>query len=93
MIKRERISEDQRVVTVSLTPDGLEIIRQAPAPAQGILQHALFSIPDAVLRSLAKDLDVLVKEMEIKDVDAAMQPLNPLPKKGNMKREKRNADE
>jgi DNA-binding MarR family transcriptional regulator len=80
LIRRERISEDQRVVTLTLTPEGLELIQQAPAPAQGILQHALFCLPEAVLRSLAKDLDALVKEMEIKDDEAAMQPLNPLAK-------------
>jgi len=44
----------------ALTPKGRELIGQAPTPAQGILQHALFSLPDAVLRSLAKDLDALV---------------------------------
>lgn len=80
LILRERVSEDQRVVTVTLTPEGRELIQQAPAPAQGILQHALFCLPEAVLRSLTKDLDALVKEMEIKDDEAAMQPLNPLTK-------------
>jgi DNA-binding MarR family transcriptional regulator len=77
---RERVSEDQRVVTVSLTPEGRELIGQAPAPAQGILQHALFCLPDSVLRSMAADLNALVKAMEIKDDEAAMEPLNTLPK-------------
>ncbi len=81
LIRRERVSEDQRVVTVTLTPEGWELIGQAPAPAQGILQYALFCLPDAILRSLAKDLNALVKEMEIKDDEAAMEPLNPLAKK------------
>ncbi|QSA97476.1 MarR family winged helix-turn-helix transcriptional regulator [Methylococcus sp. EFPC2] len=80
LIRRERVSEDQRVVTVTLTPEGRELIGQAPAPAQGILQHALFCLPDAVLHSLAKDLDALVKAMELNDDEAAMEPLNPLPK-------------
>lgn len=77
-IKRERVSEDQRVVTLNLTQAGVEVIEQAPSPAQGILQHALFHLPEAVLQSLAKDLDALVNEMEIKDEEAEMQPLNPL---------------
>jgi DNA-binding MarR family transcriptional regulator len=80
LITKERVSEDQRVVTVSLTPEGRNLVGQAPAPAQGILQHALFCLPDGVLRSMVKDLDALVKGMEIKDDDAAMEPLNPLPK-------------
>lgn len=81
LIIRERISQDQRVVTVTLTPDGIELISQVPSPPQGILQHALFDMPETALKSLAKNLDVLIKEMKIKDDKAAMQPLNPLPKK------------
>lgn len=80
LILRERVAEDQRVVTVTLTAEGRELIGQAPAPAQGILQHALFRLPDPLLRSLAAELDALVQEMEIKDDEAAMEPLNPLPK-------------
>ena len=80
LIKRERVSEDQRVVTLNLSQEGVDLLEQAPSPAQGILQHALFCLPEAVLQSLAKDLDALVKEMEIKDDEAAMQPLNPLTK-------------
>lgn len=80
LIKRERVSEDQRVVTLNLTQEGLESIERAPSPAQGILQHALFRLPKDTLQSLAKDLHALVKAMEIKDDEAAMQPLNPLAK-------------
>ena len=81
LIIKERISQDQRVVTVTLTEAGAKLINLAPSPPQGILQHSLFQLPENVLKSLAKDLDVLVKGMEIKDEAAAMQPLNPLPKK------------
>jgi len=81
LIMRERVSQDQRVVTVTLTQDGIELLNQVPSPPQGILQHALFDMPVNVLESLAKNLEVLVKEMKIKDDEAAMQPINPLPKK------------
>jgi MarR family transcriptional regulator, organic hydroperoxide resistance regulator len=81
LIIRERISQDQRVVTVTLTEAGAKLINLAPSPPQGILQHSLFQLPENVLKSLAKDLDVLLKGMQIKDEAAAMQPLNPLPKK------------
>jgi len=80
LITRERISQDQRVVTVTLTPAGSELIKRAPPTPQGILQHALFDLPEPVLKSLVKHLEVLVKEMEIKDEEASMQPLNLLPK-------------
>lgn len=78
LIVRERVSQDQRVVTVNLTSQGIDLIDHAPSSPQGILQHALFDIPENVLKSLAKNLDVLVKTMEIKDEEAAMQPLNPI---------------
>ncbi|AMK77039.1 hypothetical protein A1342_22000 [Methylomonas methanica] len=81
LIMRERISQDQRVVTLTLTQEGSELLNQVPSPPQGILQHALFDLPENVLKSLAKNLDLLVKEMKIKDIEAAMQPINPLPKK------------
>ncbi|UOA07701.1 MarR family winged helix-turn-helix transcriptional regulator [Methylobacter sp. S3L5C] len=84
LIIRERISQDQRVITVTLTEAGAQLINMAPSPPQGILQYSLFQLPENVLKSLAKDLDVLVKGMEIKDEVAAMQPLNPLPKKIRM---------
>ncbi|WP_415880067.1 MarR family winged helix-turn-helix transcriptional regulator [Methylomonas sp. TEB] len=81
LILRERVSEDQRVVTVTLTQEGIELLNQVPTPPQGILQHALFDLPENVLKSLAKNLNVLVQEMKIKDDEAAMLPINALPKK------------
>ncbi|MCQ8118796.1 MarR family winged helix-turn-helix transcriptional regulator [Methylomonas rosea] len=81
LIMRERVSQDQRVVTLTLTQEGSELLNQVSSPPQGILQHALFDLPENVLKSLAKNLDLLVKEMKIKDDEAAMQPINPLPKK------------
>ncbi len=80
LILRERISLDQRVVTVSLTQSGIDLINQAPSPPRGLLQHALFELPASVAKSLVNNLDVLVDQMQIKDIDSAMQPLNPLPK-------------
>jgi DNA-binding MarR family transcriptional regulator len=88
LIVRERISQDQRVVTVTLTLDGIALLNQVPSPPQGILQHALFDLPENVLKSLAKNLNVLVKEMKIKDDEAAMQPINALPKKPPSRRRK-----
>lgn len=81
LITRERISADQRVVTVTLTVQGNELIAKAPFPAQGILQHALFELPEDVIQPLAQHLDSLAQKMEIKDTEPAMQPINPFPKK------------
>lgn len=78
LIKRERIHQDQRLVTLVLTETGVELLQHVQVPPQGILQHALFHLPEAELKSLCKNLEVLVKQMEIKDKKAAMQPLNPI---------------
>ncbi len=64
-----------------LTLDGIELLKQVPSPPQGILQHTLFDLPENVLKPLAHNLDVLVKQMKVKDDEAAMQPINPIPEK------------
>jgi DNA-binding MarR family transcriptional regulator len=84
LIVRERTSQDQRVVTLMLTPSGVELLNQVASPPQGILQHALFDLPENTLKSLAQNLAVLVKQMEIKDDEAAMLPINPLPNKSRV---------
>jgi DNA-binding MarR family transcriptional regulator len=86
LILRERISQDQRVVTVTLTQAGIDIIALAPSSPQGILQHALFDLPESLLMSLALQLDELIKAMEVKDEDAALQPLNPIPTRTSRKK-------
>lgn len=86
LILRERKHQDQRLVTLVLTQEGINLINQASVPPQGILQHALFSIGETELKSLAKNLDVLINEMAIKDDGAAMQPLSPVVKKVRVKK-------
>jgi DNA-binding MarR family transcriptional regulator len=82
LVRRERLSQDLRVVSVFLTEQGVETLAQAPSPARGILQHTLFSLPEDTLHSLADNLDVLVEAMGITDKEAAMQPMKPLANKG-----------
>jgi DNA-binding MarR family transcriptional regulator len=76
LVKRDRIHQDQRVVTVTLTDEGQALIQKAPSPQKGILQHALFQVSEDSLQSLAGGLDQLIKAMEITNDEAAMQPLN-----------------
>ncbi|MBS1211399.1 MAG: MarR family transcriptional regulator [Proteobacteria bacterium] len=75
LVRRERISEDQRVVNLYLTDIGRETLMRIPKPAQGILQHALLSLPEETLFSIARDLDVLIAEMNIKDDRGALEPI------------------
>jgi DNA-binding MarR family transcriptional regulator len=86
LIARERISEDQRVVTLNLTETGRNLLEKTTLPPQGILQHTLFGLPSDVLMALASNLNVLIGEMGIKDSDAAMEPIDPTPKKSDRSR-------
>ncbi len=79
LINRERLGPDQRVVTVSLTPLGIEVFEKAPRPPRGVLQNALFELRDDEIRQLVENLDVLIDIMQVQDVDSALQPINPLP--------------
>lgn len=74
-VQKERRNDDQRVVRLTLTERGQQILANAPQPAEGILQSALFALSDSVLRSLIENLDQLLSTMKV-DVDwAALEPL------------------
>ena len=75
LIVRQRISQDQRVVTVLLTAKGQDLLNQVSLPPRGILQQALFDLPDTVLVPLTGQLDELIKQMQFQDEEAAMQPI------------------
>jgi DNA-binding MarR family transcriptional regulator len=77
LIRRSRSETDQRVVHLHLTESGQAVLGRAPAPARGVLQNALFNLPDDVLKSLNHGLDILILHMKIKDQSAAMEPLSP----------------
>lgn len=88
LIRRERVNIDQRVVTLKLTQEGIDLLKQAPSPPQGILQHALFELSDNTLKGLSKHLNALIIEMNIFDDEAAMQPINPKPDKKTVTKKK-----
>lgn len=81
LVAKERKNQDQRVVSLSLTDAGRETLGKAPLPARGLLQQALFDLPDEVLRSLNDSLDALIEEMDVMDEQAAMQPIKPFGEK------------
>ena len=75
LLRRERGGPDQRVVRLYLTPAGLEVLNRAPRPAQGVLMEALGSLSDDALDGLGVHLAALVQELDLKDEDAALEPL------------------
>ncbi len=77
LVRRERSSRDQRVVHLSLTESGGEVLAKAPEPVAGLLPDALGRLPDDILDRLRDDLQTLASTMSVK-VDAADKPFSEL---------------
>ncbi len=75
LVRRHRGPPDQRVVRVTLTPDGESMLRLAPKPAEGIIQDALQRMPDDALVRLERDLDALLQHAKLRSRPATMMPL------------------
>lgn len=77
-VTRTRSSQDQRSVTLSLTPLGESALARAPGPFQGLLPDALSQTPDAALQSLHQHLSVLLGLMQRVEPQATHKPLSDL---------------
>lgn len=68
LIKRDRSSKDRRRVMVTITKNGLDVVKNAPSPMQDLLTEALNRLPEieqaAISLSLKKIIDLL-KEKDI----------------------------
>ncbi len=81
LVERKRVNQDQRVVTLYLTKAGATLAEKATVAPQGVLQHAIFELPEDAVKSLAIHLKMLVNAMNIHDEEAEMEPINPTPKR------------
>ena len=75
LVTRNRLPEDQRVVTLALTPKGAAMLKRAPKPARGILPEALHKLSPATLRKLDESLLALLKCMKASDKSGEATPL------------------
>lgn len=75
LVRRHRGPPDQRVVRVTLTPEGERMLRLAPKPAEGIIQDALHRMPREALVRLDRDLEALLRQAKVRDPRAAMKHL------------------
>lgn len=71
LIRRERNSQDQRVVSVFLTDRGNEIVKKIPGPLHGRLRNALRDLPKGVLTSLGEGMTALLARLTAVQKDAA----------------------
>jgi DNA-binding MarR family transcriptional regulator len=75
LIRKERTSADQRVVRLSLTDAGRELLNRAPSPARGVLPEALRLLDEERLQVLQDELDGLLQQIKHLDDGFGMQPL------------------
>ena len=71
LVRRERGTEDRRLVFVTATPAGLEMAKSAPSPLQDELLTRLHELPVGERERLAESLEKLVALMQARGIDAA----------------------
>ena len=76
LIRRDRNHRDQRIVHVTLTPEGAKKLKTAPTPTRGLLPEALRQMSATDLALLQQQLDRLL--INAKDLDDGFGML-PLP--------------
>ena len=74
-VRKLRDQPDQRVVSLSLTEQGLAVIAVAPQPARGLLPGALAQLDAASLMQLNAGLAALLAVVSPDDQQAGLQPL------------------
>jgi DNA-binding MarR family transcriptional regulator len=75
LVKRDRSTDDQRVVRLFLTRTGKALITRVPQPARGLLQEALFKLPPESLQALNHLLEQLLREMNPANTRALRKPV------------------
>ena len=77
LIKRERNNpDDQRVVELYLTQEGIRLLATAPRPAQGVLADVLMRLPDKSLVHLENGLSEFIKILKTFDEQDALKPID-----------------
>lgn len=81
LVKREYIlksrdNQDQRVVKLTLSDKGKELLAAAPKPARGLLPEALLQMDATALEELDKGLLNLMQSIDVMDEEYGFQPLS-----------------
>jgi DNA-binding MarR family transcriptional regulator len=66
MVERKRVSRDQRVVQLAVTPLGRRTLKSAPQPTMGLLQQALLDLPPERLKALRRELSEVLARMKLR---------------------------
>ncbi|MEN6463952.1 MAG: MarR family transcriptional regulator [Syntrophaceae bacterium] len=68
LVKRNRISNDRRIVHVALTPEGSKIPKQSPEVAQGLLVSGLEPLSLKRLKEILGGLEELVRILRAQEM-------------------------
>jgi len=77
LVLRDRNNpKDQRVVELSLTKTGTQLLATSPRPAQGVLADVLLRLPDETLDKLETGLKDFVNILKTSDKDDGYKPID-----------------
>jgi DNA-binding MarR family transcriptional regulator len=74
-VRKERSTQDQRRVGLTLSRRAIKALRNAPGPVEGVLPEALAELPKASLQSLSTQLRKVIAELRLRDEKSAGRPL------------------
>ena len=75
LLRRERGAEDQRIVHLYSSPEGIKLIKRAPKPLEGVLPDALSRLTASDLAELNLLLASVVRKMKVRDATGKSTPL------------------
>lgn len=75
LMTKQRLSDDQRRVGLSLTARGKRCLASAPGPAEGVLPEAISELSPVARRGLQRGLLQIIAALDLKDEAAAAMPL------------------
>ena len=67
LVQRARSDKDRRVVNVSITDRGVELIRNSPGGAQRLLEKGLEQLADRKVKSISEGLEQIVKILGVQE--------------------------
>jgi DNA-binding MarR family transcriptional regulator len=77
-VAKTRSEEDQRRVGLKITKRAVQVLKDAPGPAEGLIPEALMGLSQPTLESLLSNLDKLIQGLQLQDHQAADRPLSDL---------------
>lgn len=75
LVRRTRSASDQRVVSLSLTDGGRDLLARAPHPTRGVMPTALRSMSGDDLGALRSALNAVIDRIADLDPTSALKPL------------------